>query len=141
MEETFWDRTNRLIKKHGLTQDTLSTKCEFNDLRRVQNLSGTGRMPKVYEAVKIAQLLGVSVEYLVTGIPPKVISPEDFELAQKINNLQPHNKQEIMNYFNILSLLDEKEREKLSDLKENYSIPVPTPKKKDRIIRLKRGLE
>lgn len=67
MSETFWDRTNRLIKECGFTQETLTQKCEFEEPRRIQNLSGGGRFPRAAELVKIAQELKTSVEYLVTG--------------------------------------------------------------------------
>ena len=67
MNETFWDRTNRLIKERGFTQEILTQKCAFKDSRRIQNLSGGGRLPRAMELVKIAQELKTSVEYLVTG--------------------------------------------------------------------------
>lgn len=63
---SFWQRVNVLIKKQNTTQNELSVSCGFNS-RRIQNLSSGGRLPDADEAVKIAQALGITVEYLVTG--------------------------------------------------------------------------
>lgn len=65
-ETSFWQRVNALIKKQNTTQNELSVSCGFNS-RRIQNLSSGNRLPDAFEAVKIAQALDVSVEYLVTG--------------------------------------------------------------------------
>lgn len=62
----FWERVNALIKEKNITQTSLSVLCGFN-ARRIQNLSGSDRWPDAVEAFKIAQALGTSVEYLVTG--------------------------------------------------------------------------
>jgi hypothetical protein len=67
MDKTFWDRTNKLIKECGFTQESLTQKCQFDDPKRIKNLSGGNRFPRVLELVKIAWELGTTVEYLVTG--------------------------------------------------------------------------
>jgi transcriptional regulator with XRE-family HTH domain len=64
--EGFWERTNSLLRERGFTQGSLSEKCGFTG-RRIENLSGDQRFPKVYEVVRIAKELGTSAEYLVTG--------------------------------------------------------------------------
>ena len=76
----FWGRVNALIKKKNVTQVSLSISCGFN-ARRIQNLSGSDRWPDAVEAFKIAQILGTSVEYLVTG-------EESNLLFEKINRLE-----------------------------------------------------
>lgn len=63
----FWTRVNTLIKQSGKTQSSLSLECGLTE-RRINNLSAGNRSPDVNEAVAIAQKLGVSVEYLVTGL-------------------------------------------------------------------------
>lgn len=62
----FWNRVNFLIRTQNKTQSGLSLECGLNQ-RRIQNLSASSRIPDVFEGVKIARALGVSVEYLVTG--------------------------------------------------------------------------
>jgi len=66
MDTSFWDRTNALIKKLNKTQSSVSVECGFNP-RRIQNLSGSNRLPDAIEAYEIAQALNTTVEYLVTG--------------------------------------------------------------------------
>lgn len=79
MDTQFWVHVNLLIKTQNKTQAGLSADCGFSS-RRIQNLSGAGRMPDVIEAYKIAQALNTTVEYLVTG---KETNPD----TQKLNNL------------------------------------------------------
>ena len=71
-----WKRVNTLIKIRNTTQSALSTKCGFSQ-RRIQNLSGTNRPPDAVEITKIAEALGTSVEYLVTGSGPQCQIPDD----------------------------------------------------------------
>lgn len=68
MEQTaeIWGRINALIKEKNTTKNAISTNCGFNP-RRIQNLSGGNRLPDAVEITKIAQALGTTVEYLVTG--------------------------------------------------------------------------
>lgn len=61
-----WERINALIKEKNTTQTALSVDCGFNP-RRIQNLSGGNRLPDAIEITKIAEALGTTVEYLVTG--------------------------------------------------------------------------
>ena len=76
MDTSFWDRTNVLIKKLNKTQSSVSVECGFNP-RRIQNLSGSNRLPDAAEAYKIAQVLHTTVEYLVSG--------NDTDSTKKIN--------------------------------------------------------
>lgn len=68
-EELFWERTNKLIKEHKLTQKQLSIICNLNE-RRIPNLSAGNKIPDAFEVVAIAQALNTTVEYLVTGETP-----------------------------------------------------------------------
>jgi len=86
MDTSFWDRTNALIKKLNKTQSGVSVECGFNP-RRIQNLSGSNRLPDAAEAYKIAQALGVSVEYLVTGSDTNPAEQELKELKERLKNL------------------------------------------------------
>ena len=62
----FWFRTNTLIRQQNKTQRGLSIECGFSD-RKIENQSSNDRIPDAIEAVKMAQALGTTVEYLVTG--------------------------------------------------------------------------
>ena len=66
---SFWERANSLIKSGKTTQRALSKECGFTE-RRIETLVSTGRLPDAIEAYRIAQALGVTVEYLVSGEHP-----------------------------------------------------------------------
>ena len=86
----FWKRTNELIKLQSKTQRGLALECGFTE-RRIETLSSNNRSPDVIEAVKIAEALNTSVEFLVSGNPPTFPKDESKEkaaaLAQEIINL------------------------------------------------------
>jgi len=86
MYEDFWNRTNSLIKTKNTTQKALSLQCGFNE-RRIETLSSYGRSPNVDEAVKIAQALNTTVEYLVTGVKPEQDSRLEL-LKNEVDKLQ-----------------------------------------------------
>jgi transcriptional regulator with XRE-family HTH domain len=77
----FWNRTNTLLKQKGYTQRSLALECGFTE-RRIESLSTDGRSPSTDESVRIAQALGVSVEYLVTGE-----NPDNSASVEKIQSL------------------------------------------------------
>jgi transcriptional regulator with XRE-family HTH domain len=88
--ETFWERTNRLIKEFGFTQDNLSQICGFDDTRRIRNLSTGGRFPRAKELVRIAKELKTSVEYLVTG--EDILTELERDLIDAFNQLNDAGK-------------------------------------------------
>jgi transcriptional regulator with XRE-family HTH domain len=57
------------MKKHGFTQRSLSLACGLTE-RRIETLIARKGFPDADEALKIAQALHTSVEYLVTGRKP-----------------------------------------------------------------------
>lgn len=87
MDDTnsFWQRLNSLIKQKNTTQNAISVQCGFNP-RRLQNLSAGSRLPDCREAVKIAQALNTTVEYLVTGQDSNPAEIELRELKAKLKN-------------------------------------------------------
>jgi transcriptional regulator with XRE-family HTH domain len=67
--ESFWVRVNYLIKSKKTKQEILVSSCGIS----IQTLRGwitKKRYPGTPESYRIAQALGVSVEYLVTGEAP-----------------------------------------------------------------------
>lgn len=81
-----WERINLLIKEKNTTQNAVSVDCGFNP-RRIQNLSAGNRLPDAIEITKIAQALGTSVEYLVTGEDKNPFAQENNLLKNKIQNV------------------------------------------------------
>ncbi|MBQ5569009.1 MAG: helix-turn-helix transcriptional regulator [Treponema sp.] len=78
-----WERINLLIKENNTTQNAVSVDCGFNP-RRIQNLSAGNRLPDAIEITKIAQALGTSVEYLVTGSDNSPYMEENAQLKDRI---------------------------------------------------------
>jgi transcriptional regulator with XRE-family HTH domain len=82
-------------------------------------LSVRSRIPSAEAAVKIARVLGVSVEYLITGCqtPPPALIPLNAEirfLMQKIECLNDdHRKIVLKNAINLSEVLREHEEQKV----------------------------
>lgn len=65
----FWARVKTLLKEKKITQKQLSLDIGCAE-RSVDIWIAKDNVPGVFEAYKIARILGVSVEYLVTGEGP-----------------------------------------------------------------------
>lgn len=62
----FWERVDEELKFKGMTRKALASEVGFN-LGNVGKGIQLGSIPSAETAVKIAHVLNVSVEYLVTG--------------------------------------------------------------------------
>ena len=62
----FWERVVDELDYLGITRTYLATTCNFSLTNIGQGIK-LGSTPSAETAVKIAQVLGVSVEYLVNG--------------------------------------------------------------------------
>jgi transcriptional regulator with XRE-family HTH domain len=68
--ETFWGRVKQLIKKNGMTQKD-AAKSFGLPYNTVRGWMYKDIIPTAIDACKIAQALGVTVEYLVSGKNPR----------------------------------------------------------------------
>lgn len=62
----FWKRVDEELDFLGLTRTYLANKCNFSLTNIGQGIK-LGSIPSADTAIKIAKVLNVSVEYLVTG--------------------------------------------------------------------------
>lgn len=62
----FWKRTNKLIKDKNSKQENVAQECGI-PYQTLRSWVTRQTFPDALQAYKIAQALGVSVEYLVTG--------------------------------------------------------------------------
>ena len=62
----FWKRVDEEIEYKGINRAFLARKCDFSVTNIGQGIK-LGSTPSAETAVKIATVLGVSVEYLVNG--------------------------------------------------------------------------
>jgi transcriptional regulator with XRE-family HTH domain len=85
---SFRENLREAIQFSGLEQKELAYKANIS-LRNIENyLRENASIPSADKAVTIAQALGVTVEYLVTGLDvPRKISSIEAEIDQEIRQL------------------------------------------------------
>ena len=81
----FWDRVKIRIKEENITQEGLAKVAELNFNNMKQQIFYK-RLPDAAQATRIAQALGTSVEYLVTGEDKNPFAQENNLLKNKIQN-------------------------------------------------------
>ena len=81
--EEFWSRIKNLIKQNNTTQDWLAQKCDVS-INVLKSWIFNKRLPDAAQASKIAQALGTSVEYLVTGSDNSPYMEENAQLKDRI---------------------------------------------------------
>jgi transcriptional regulator with XRE-family HTH domain len=112
----FSENLRDAIEYSGLGQKELAYKAKI-PLSSIENyLRENASIPSVDKAVRIAQILGVTVEYLVTGKNPPaddftLVNPENRTLLQYLKKL-PKNKQRIViqNALNLVDILSQPNR-------------------------------
>ncbi|MCL2044396.1 MAG: helix-turn-helix domain-containing protein [Treponema sp.] len=107
----FRENLREAIDFRGLEQKELAHKTNIS-LRNIENyLRENASIPAADKAVRIAQELGVTVEYLVTGknAPMETVSSLAPEIQQLIRNIKklPRDKQHIViqNALNLAGIL------------------------------------
>ena len=66
----FWERVDDLLDRNDINKKTLAYEAGF-DASNITKGIKNNNIPSAETAVKIAQVLGVSVEYLVNGVEPE----------------------------------------------------------------------
>lgn len=82
--ETFITRLERLMENKGLQQKDLAKKAGISS-NGISTWKITGTFPRADVAVKIAEILDVTVEYLITGCMPNIDKKD--ELAYTVSQL------------------------------------------------------
>ena len=77
----FWERVDDLLDRNDINKKTLAYEAGF-DASNITKGIKNNNVPSAETAVKIAQFLGVSVEYLVNGTETTK-SPSQKETEQK----------------------------------------------------------
>lgn len=93
----FWERVDKELEFLGKTRKSLALEVGFN-LGNIGKGIKLGSTPSAETAIKIAQVLGVSVEYLVNGVDssfPKTLKPEVAEIVEEINHLEKEDLEAI----------------------------------------------
>lgn len=102
----FWERVDNLIEANNLTRKQLAAEAGF-DVSNINKGIKDNNSPSATTAVKIAEILHTTVEYLVTGKNP-ALSTSD---TQELDTLYKY-KRTIIN----LDSLPENSRKRIEDL-------------------------
>jgi len=84
------------IKNSGMIVKEIAAKAGVSKRTIDKWVGAEETEPKVNDLYKVCQILGITVEYLVTGEDIEGIPQETIFIAQKIAALSPQNKEEIM---------------------------------------------
>jgi transcriptional regulator with XRE-family HTH domain len=89
----FHVRLNDFIGRSGMTLDELSCKSGVS-AKTIQNWTrnASPTMPRIDQGVMVAQVLGVSAEYLVTGKTPDGLSEKGLKIALAAEQLSDKGK-------------------------------------------------
>ena len=93
----FWERVDDLLDRNDINKKTLAYEAGF-DASNITKGIKNNNVPSAETAVKIAQVLGVSVEYLVNGTE-NTKSPSQKEAEQ--NQLRLYRK-----YHNLIEKME-----------------------------------
>ena len=80
----FYERTKELVKQHNFSLIPFLQSLDLN-YETYKSCKRAGNLPRADEAVRIAQALSTTVEYLVTGnAEAKRDNSESIELLKKV---------------------------------------------------------
>ena len=105
----FWERVDKELDFYGLSRTFLANKCKFSLTNIGQGIK-LGSTPSAETAVKIAKVLNVSVEFLVTGndttFSKKGIYYSKYKkystLIEKIDRLSDKSKTALENIVDVM---------------------------------------
>ena len=83
----FWNNVKFLLKENKITQKQFSVMLDLPD-RTIENWIGRNTIPDAITSVKIAQSLGTTVEFLVTGESNNDSDKKLEIIKNKLNELQ-----------------------------------------------------
>lgn len=109
----FWKNTLPLMDKKGIKQADLVRKTGKTNAA-VYDWVRKGVLPRVDDAVKIAELLGVSVSFLVTGEQEYVLSPLEKKLLEECKNLTEPELNKVIKEAKDLRIMREQEKKLIS---------------------------
>ena len=96
---TFWENVDYLREFQNITRKELSSKANFS-IASISTGKARESIPSADVAVRISKVLGVSVEYLVTGKDShkeNPVSPQDRKLLEQFSILDERDKQTVLN--------------------------------------------
>lgn len=101
MKNAFCDRLAEQLKKRGLTQKELSIRAGVTEAAVSHYLKGD-RMPRASVLARIAEVLGITTDYLVGGDAQDAESEVLYAQRLIARNVHQMSKEEKMRIINIL---------------------------------------
>lgn len=120
----FFENVKKLCKEKGLTIESVANKAgltidSYNSYKRHENL------PRADIATKIADILGTTVEYLVTGEEKKELTVEEANFIYKMRSLPEKDRNTILSLLDLLKKQEENENKGVWQMKlKKYLILV-----------------
>ena len=105
----FWENVDAELNFKGMNRKTLAQEANF-DVSSIGKGIKTGSAPSADTAVRIAKILNVSVEYLVTGIPLDSVESQTTAASLAFKKYR--------SFMNTLEHLDENTRQAIIELAE-----------------------
>jgi SOS-response transcriptional repressor LexA len=112
---TFPERLEMLIESRNTTQKDIAKYVGVR-YASISDWKKNGSFPRADIALKMAEALGTSVEYLINEKPPEGIPPEILEIARKIAALEPRDRQDILDFIDIKLKKGEKNKKPMETL-------------------------
>lgn len=104
----FWNNVKAELEYNGMSQKELAAKTEIS-YNTFQSWMTKNRFPDAQSAVKIAKILDVSVEYLVTGLETESQNQRQSEMGELLHEIYSLSAEDLRlakSLVKKLSLLD-----------------------------------
>lgn len=88
-------RIDFALEKKGLKRVSLARAIETRE-STITSWSTRGSIPAADTAIRIAQFLGVSVEWLITGEDPDNLTPDERQLLDKYRIIDERDKESLL---------------------------------------------
>lgn len=98
----FKDRLREEIEFNGLLGKEIAAKVGISYSTFLSYIDSRSVLPNVETAVKIAKVLGVSVEYLVTGNKNTTTNSPEEMLVNNFHNMSESNRRNLLKISEIL---------------------------------------
>ena len=87
----FWERVDDLLDRKDINKKTLAIEAKFNPSNITKGIS-KNNIPSAETAVRIAKVLGVTVEYLVNGTDSATSKAAQAHLQKEMEMFRKYRK-------------------------------------------------
>lgn len=87
----FWERVDDLLDRNDINKKTLAIEAKFNPSNITKGIKNNN-IPSADTAVRIAKVLGVTVEYLVNGTDSAASKKDNNRLQKEMELFRKYRK-------------------------------------------------